>query len=114
MPEVMGRFESSRNGVSGTEYCIRRNIDVGQGKLNLLAYFYCYKILNNRIPKEIPQFEFFTESKLIPFICYYLKTVQCEGLFYKEFIQKHPDRTAKDNRMIAGWNFTEYMKQRSK
>ena len=88
--------------------------DVGQGKLNLLTYFYCYKILNNRIPKEIPQFEFFTESKLVQFICYYLKTIECEGFFYKEFIRKNPDRTAKDNRMLTGWNFIEYMKKREK
>ena len=88
--------------------------DVGQGKLNLLTYFYCYTILNNRIPKEIPQFEFFKESKPVEFVCYHLKTVENEGLFYNEFIRKNPGKTAKENRMMTGWDFSEYMKQRKK
>ena len=43
-----------------------------------------------------------------------LDTIECEGFYYNEFINQHPERTAQENRMRIGWDFKEYMENRKK
>jgi hypothetical protein len=81
---------------------------------NLQDYIFCYQLLTDRIPKEIPDYGFFSKNKFTDVILYYQKTVECEAFYYKEFSDKNPQMTAKDKRMMKGWNFVEYLRQRNK
>jgi hypothetical protein len=88
--------------------------DIGERRFDLQNYIFCYTILRGKIPNKFPYFELFTQDRFIDIILYYQQTVECEGFFYKEFINKKPGRTSKDNRLRTGWNFYEYMKYRVK
>jgi hypothetical protein len=81
---------------------------------NLQDYIFCYQLLTDRIPKEVPDYGFFSKKKFNDVILYYQKTVECEGFYYKEFSDKNPKMTAKDKRMMKGWDFVEYLRQRNK
>lgn len=81
---------------------------------NLQGYIFCHHLFADRIPKEVPDYGFFSKSTFIDIILYYQKTVECEGFYYKEFTDKNPQMTAKDRRMMKGWDFVEYMRQRTK
>lgn len=86
--------------------------DLGMGLFNLRGYFYSYQLLLDRIPNQIYQYSFFTVDNLTDLILTYFKTVECEGYYYYEFTDKNPKRTPQENRMMTGWDFVEYMKQR--
>lgn len=86
--------------------------DIGTGELKLKDYILCYTLLKDRIPKEIRNHEFFTPDKLADILLYYQKTVECEGYYYKEYTDKNPKLTAKEKRMMTGWDFVKYMGQR--
>lgn len=88
--------------------------DLGMGQFNLRGYLYSYILLSDRIPNQVHQYGFFTQDSLTDLILTYFKTVECEGYYYNEFTDKNPKRTPQENRMMTGWNFVEYMKQRSK
>lgn len=88
--------------------------DFNEDDFNLHDYILFYKLLAGKIPDEVPSYDFFSKDKFIRVILYYQKTVECEGLYFKEFTDKHPDMSAKDKRMRTGWNFIEYMEQRTK
>jgi hypothetical protein len=81
---------------------------------NLQDYILSYVLLADKIPDEIPSYGFFSRSKFMDIIMYYQKTVECEGFYYKEFTDKNPQFTAKDRRMMTGWDFVKYLKQRNK
>lgn len=85
--------------------------DIGAGEFKLKEYIFCYTILNDRVPDEFPNFNFFSKEKLAEIVVYYQKTVECEGYYYQEFADRN-QLTGKERRMKAGWNFPEYMKQR--
>lgn len=88
--------------------------DYYEDGFNLQEYIFCYKLLVDKIPDEIPSYGFFSKDKVTQVVLYYQRTVECEGFYYKEFTDKHPNMSAKDKRMMTGWNFIEYMGQRSK
>lgn len=88
--------------------------DIGEGKFNLKDYLYVYQVLGNKLPEQFPHYNLFTKQRMEEILVYYLKTIECEGYYYKEFIKKNPDRTPQENRMMKGWNFAEYMEQKSK
>jgi hypothetical protein len=88
--------------------------DLGMGLFNLRGYFYSYKLLTDRIPNQVHQYGFFTQDTLTDIVLTYFKTVECEGYYYNEFTDNNPKRTPQENRMMTGWDFVEYMKQRSK
>ena len=81
---------------------------------NLGDYILCYQLLTDKIPQEVSDYGFFSKSKFTDVILYYQKTVECEGFYYKEFTDKNPQMTAKDRRMMKGWDFVEYLRQRNK
>jgi hypothetical protein len=81
--------------------------------LNLGDFILCYTLLVGRIPDVVPSYGFFSTRSLIDKILYYLKTVECEVFYYKEFVDKNPGMTNTEKRAGKGWNFTEYMKQRN-
>ncbi len=87
--------------------------DIGGGNFNLRDYILCYTLLADKIPNEVPSYGFFSKSKFTDIVLYYQKTVECEGYYYKEFTNKNPTMTGKDKRMMTGWNFVEYMRQRN-
>jgi len=88
--------------------------DIGEKNFNLTDYILCYSILAVKIPDEVKGYGLFSRNKFMDIILYYQKTVECEGFYYKEFTDKNPTMTSKDKRMMTGWNFIEYMEQRSK
>ena len=88
--------------------------DIGAGSFNLGDYILCYTLLADKIPNEVPSYDFFSKSKFTDIAFHYQKTVECEGYYYKEFTDKNPTMTSKDKRMMTGWNFVEYMEQRNK
>jgi hypothetical protein len=88
--------------------------NVKDDNFNLQDYILCYKLLLDKIPNEVPSYGFFSQNKFMDVVLYYQKTVECEGFYYEEFIDKNPNMTSKDKRMMTGWNFVEYMGQRNK
>jgi len=86
--------------------------DIGAGEFKLKDYIFCYSILNGRISEEFPHFNFFSKEKLAEIIIYYQKIVECEGYYYQEYADKN-QLNEKGRRMKAGWNFVEYMRERS-
>lgn len=87
--------------------------DIGAGSFRIKDYILCYALLVNKLPNEVPGYDFFTRKRLNHMVLLYQKTVECEGFYYKEFTDKNPNMTAKDRRMMTGWNFVEYMSQRT-
>lgn len=87
--------------------------DIGGGELRLKDYILCYALLKDKIPREIRNHDFFTADNLADILIYYQKTVECEGYYYKEYTDKNPKLTAKERRMMSGWDFVKYMGQRS-
>jgi hypothetical protein len=87
--------------------------DIGQGVFKLNDYVLCYTLLTDRIPNEVPSYGFFSKDNFEHIVLHYQKTVECEGFYYKEFTDKNPKMTAKDKRMMTGWDFVDYMKQRN-
>jgi hypothetical protein len=88
--------------------------DIGKGSFKLEDYIFCYTLLLDKIPNEVPHYNFFSKDKLMDIVLYYQATVECEGYYYKEYTDKNPKMTSKDKRMRTGWNFVEYMGQRIK
>ena len=88
--------------------------DIGKGRFKLEDYIFCYTLLLDKIPNEVPHYNFFSKDKLMDIVLYYQATVECEGYYYKEYTDKNPNMTSKDKRMRIGWNFVEYMGQRNK
>lgn len=88
--------------------------DIEEGSFNLKNYILCYTLFKDKIPNEVPGYGFFSKDKLTDIVLYYQKTVECEGFYYKEFTEKNPDMTSKDKRMMASWNFIEYIEHRNK
>lgn len=95
-----------------TEFIFDSNA-IGEGNFNLTDYILCYTLLADKIPNEVPSYDFFSKSRFPEIVLYYQKTVECEGYYYKEFTDKNPTMTSKDKRMMTGWNFTEYMRERN-
>lgn len=102
------------DGVGMKQEFIFDSDDIGKGSFSLKDYILCYKLLTDKIPNEVPHYDFFSKDKFVDIILYYQETVECEGYYYKEFTDKNPNMTSKDKRMMTGWNFVEYMGQRSK
>ncbi len=88
--------------------------DIGEGSFNLKDYVLCYTLLVDKVPNEVPSYGFFSKTKFTDIVLHYQKIVECEGYYYKEFTDKNPTMTSKDRRMMVGWNFVEYMRQRRK
>jgi len=88
--------------------------DFGTKKFDLRGYFYSYQLLATKTPKQVYEYGFFTQENLTDLILNYFKTIECEGYYYNEFEGKNPKRTPQENRMMTGWDFAEYMKQRNK
>ena len=86
--------------------------DIGRGEFKLKEYIFGYAILNDRIPDEFPHFNFFSKEKLAEIVVYYQKTVECEGYYYQEYADKN-QLTGKERRMKEGWDFVEYMRERT-
>jgi len=79
---------------------------------DLKAYLTCYLFLYEAIiPDEFPAAKFFEEDKLIQLLYEYQKITECEGYYYREYTSKHPELSARDRRMMKGWDFIAYMKQ---
>lgn len=87
--------------------------DVGVGKFNIRDYLFCYVLLKDKIPSEIPYNEFFSKNKLTDILLSYQKIVECEGYYYKEYTNRNPNLTPQDRRTKKGWDFVEYMEQRT-
>ncbi|REG83597.1 hypothetical protein [Algoriphagus antarcticus] len=88
--------------------------DIGMFKLDLQSLLIIQPILQSKIPEEMGTDGLFDKESLIELLNYYYKTVECEGYYYDEFIEQNPERTKAENRIMVGWNFTEYMNQRNK
>lgn len=88
--------------------------DLGMGLFDLKGYLYSFKLLSEKTPNQVPQYDFFSMDNLANILLTYYKTVECEGYYYNEFIEKNPERSAQENRMKTGWDFVEYMRQRKK
>lgn len=87
--------------------------DIGVGEFKLKEYIFCYTILNDRISDEFPHFSFFSKEKLADIVVYYQKTVECEGYYYQEYVDRN-QLAGKERRMKVGWDFVEYMRERAK
>lgn len=68
-----------------------------------------HNLLKDRLPEEFPIVYLFNDDLMIHYILDYLKTTECEDYYYKEYLKKNPDKSAKEKRMRIGWNFKEYM-----
>lgn len=88
--------------------------DLGMGQFDLKGFIFSYHLLSENIPKEVYQYDFFTRDSFTDITLNYFKTIECEGYYYSEFTDKNPNRTARENRTMSGWDFVDYMKQRSK
>lgn len=87
--------------------------DIGDGGFDLQAYLFCHELFKNvEFPDKVLT-DFFSKENLVNTIVYYQSVVECEGFFYKEFVSKNPGRTSKENRMMNGWNFAEYLQNRN-
>ena len=84
-----------------------------RGEFDLRAYLYCYLLLKNRIPPQLLSAGFFSEVALADIVMYYLKAVECEGYYYREYTQEKADMTAQERRMMKGWDFRQYMEKRN-
>lgn len=92
--------------------CHFKNDDIGQAKLDLQNYIFCFKLLQNAIPMDLFYgFDLFTLKERIDIVNYYLQMVECEGYHYRIFTKRNPKRTPHENRTMVGWNFVEYMKE---
>jgi len=98
----------------GKDEFIFHSDDIGKGRFILKDYILCYALLHDRIPYGVPGRDFFLKDKFADIVLYYQKTAECEGYYYREFTDKHPDMTSMDRRRKTGWNFVEYMTQRKK
>jgi hypothetical protein len=78
---------------------------------DLKGYIICYAIFNDILPEEFPAYNFFSEQILVGLLNQYQKIVECEGYYYKEHTSKHPDLSARDRRMMKGWDFKKYLKE---
>lgn len=87
--------------------------DIGEKTFNIRDYILCYTLFADNIPSEVPSYDFFSKETFLDIILYYQKTVECEGYYYKEYTDKNPQLTAPERRMMKGWNFVDYMKQRT-
>lgn len=86
--------------------------DIGEGGFDLQNYLLCYTLLKGKIPSEIPYNEFFSIEKLRKILFNYQRTVECEGFYYKEYIDNNPQISNQERRSMTNWNFVEYMKQK--
>ncbi len=86
--------------------------DRGLNKLGLFNYIVCYELLYDKLPANFSGREHFTKTEMMTNILFAISTIECEGFYYKEFIDKHPERTTQENRMRVGWDFVKYMKHR--
>ncbi|MBL0744420.1 hypothetical protein [Chryseolinea lacunae] len=93
---------------------ILNSYDTDTNKSNLINYFICSTLFRNHLPSEFPHNNFLSEYESIEMVLYYQKTIECEGFYYKEFIDQHPTMTAKEKRMKANWDFGVYLKQRKR
>jgi hypothetical protein len=78
---------------------------------DLKGYIICYAIFNDILPEEFPAYNFFSEQILVDLHNQYQKIVECEGYYYKEYTSKHPELSARDRRMMKGWDFKKYLKE---
>jgi hypothetical protein len=88
--------------------------DIGQGNFDLQNYLFCSTLLKDKIPSVIPNNDFFSEEMLRDILLSYQKTVECEGYYYKEYIENNPQISIQERRTMTNWNFVEYMKNRKK
>jgi hypothetical protein len=95
-----------------SEFIFNSN-DIGEGKFNIKDYLLCYELLRDKVPSEIPYHDFFSNDKLTDILLNYQKTVECEGYYFKEYTDKNPNLTPQDRRTKKGWDFVEYMRQRT-
>lgn len=82
-------------------------------KIDLRDYLICFQILNDKLPRDFNYLNFFTKKRFAYRIWYVLKTIECEEYFYLEFKGRNLSRTNIENRLRIGWNFVEYMRQRT-
>lgn len=88
--------------------------DFQTNRFNIQDYLLLYPLLHNKLPADHLSADFFNERVLAEALHYYLKTIECEDYYYKEFISKHPNRTPQENRTRAGWDFEGYMNNKNK
>ena len=72
-----------------------------------------YPILQNNLPRDLPGSYLFDDIFLMQKVSEYLEQITCEGYYYREFVNEHPERTPQQNRTREGWNFQEYLKSKS-
>jgi hypothetical protein len=88
--------------------------DFGTNRFNIQDYLTLYPLLNNKLPSDHLSADLFNEKVLVEVLHYYLKIIECEDYYYKEFVSKHPNRTPQENRAKAGWDFEGYMNNKNK
>ncbi|WP_420387015.1 hypothetical protein [Roseivirga sp.] len=93
------------------EFVFESNLD--DDDFNLKNYIFFYELLKDKIPEEVPDYGFFSKSRFYKVILYYQMTVECEGFYYREYISKNPQITDSDRRMMIGWDFVKYLKERN-
>jgi hypothetical protein len=86
--------------------------DIGEHKFDLLNYLYLYRLLNDKLPDNFPEYQLFSVDFFENFIAYYIQTIECEEYYYKEFKKLHPDRSARQNRMRDGWDYLKFLKDK--
>ena len=106
---VTFKYENSEEKVFEFDF-----VDFYKNKFNLQDYLMVYPLLKDKLPTAYIQSDFFSEETLLKVLRHYIKTIDCEGYYYDEFIKAHPERTAQENRMRVDWNFEEYMRNRDK
>jgi len=113
----MGGYSININLISenkSTEFLNYSSNDIGAFKFDLKAYLMIQPLLQDRIPQEFRIQGFFDKRSLLDILNYYYKVIECEGYYYNEFIEENPQRTQRENRMMIGWDFEEYLKKRNK
>lgn len=76
-------------------------------------YLTLYPVFKNKLPKGCPGSNIFDDLFLMQKVSEYLEAITCEGYYYREFVNEHPERTPQQNRTREGWNFNEYLKSKS-
>ena len=99
---------------SSTEILNYSSNDIGAYKFDIQSFLITQPLIQNKIPEAFGTRGFFERQSLIEILNYYYKVIECEGYYYNQFIEQDSERTKKENRMMIGWNFKEYMNGRNK
>ena len=88
--------------------------DRGQHVFDLKGYLCVQPLFETQIPDAFRIKRLFSRRSLLENILYYKNVVECEGYYYQEFINKHPERSKKENRTMVDWDYKKYLKERNK